>query len=435
MSEVRVWEDTLLVPTYEEGPPDPNPPFDLFVRPAGSTTPTRCERTSRPSETPRSWRTLNLENEYLVCTVLPDLGGHLYRCVDKLNGAELFYANPSIKFAQIAYRGAWTALGVEFNFPVSHNWMTASPVDFAMTRRPDGSASVWVGNIDRPYGMQWRVELTLRPGRAVLEQRTTLYNRSLTRQRFYWWTNAGVEVSDDFADPLPDDLHRLARLRPTWTPGRSNRAGVDLSVVGNHKSGSVSRFAHGSRESFMGVYHPKTKAGVVHYSAPTDLPAKKIWSWGGDADGLDWRRALSDDNSAYVEVQAGLFRNQETYGFLEPQETVKFTEVWIPFRDLDGLTRANPDAVLHLVRKPGGRDASRSGSTSPPRVPGATLLLVDGGRAIATENADLTPEQTFVKVYAAVPRRRPVTLSVRDRAGRILIEHTEGRFDFAPAAR
>jgi hypothetical protein len=48
----------------------------------------------------------------------------------------------------------------------------------------------------------------------------------------------------------------------------------------------------------MGIYHPKTGAGVVHYSATSDLPAKKVWSWGCDADGLEWRKALSDNNSA-----------------------------------------------------------------------------------------------------------------------------------------
>ena len=30
-AEVRVWQSTLALPTYEEGPPDPNPPFDLFA--------------------------------------------------------------------------------------------------------------------------------------------------------------------------------------------------------------------------------------------------------------------------------------------------------------------------------------------------------------------------------------------------------------------
>ena len=31
-AEVRVWQSTLALPTYEEGPPDPNPPFDVLVR-------------------------------------------------------------------------------------------------------------------------------------------------------------------------------------------------------------------------------------------------------------------------------------------------------------------------------------------------------------------------------------------------------------------
>jgi hypothetical protein len=30
-AEVRVWQDTLTLPTYEAGMPDPNPPFDQFT--------------------------------------------------------------------------------------------------------------------------------------------------------------------------------------------------------------------------------------------------------------------------------------------------------------------------------------------------------------------------------------------------------------------
>ena len=29
--QVRVWEGTIVLPTYEEGMPDPNPPFDHFT--------------------------------------------------------------------------------------------------------------------------------------------------------------------------------------------------------------------------------------------------------------------------------------------------------------------------------------------------------------------------------------------------------------------
>ena len=252
---VRVWEATETIPTYEEGPPDPNPPFDLFTS-GRFNYPYTLRENLTDRRTPRVWRTLNLENEYLRVSVLPDLGGRLWRCIDKANGASLFYANPSLKFAQVAYRGAWATFGIELNFPVSHNWVTSSPVDFATVAHPDGSASIVVGNIDLVYGMQWRVDLTLRPGRAVLEQATTLYNRSDLRHRFYWWTNAAVEAWDDSKLIYPMAFtasHGFTQV-DTWPV---NTAGVDLSRPGNHLTGPVSLFSHGSREPFMGVYHPQ----------------------------------------------------------------------------------------------------------------------------------------------------------------------------------
>jgi hypothetical protein len=128
---VRAWEATETIPTYEEGPPDPNPPFDLFSG-GRFNYPYTMRENLTDRRRPKVWRTLNLENEHLRVSVLPDLGGRLWRCVDKANGAQMFYANPSIKFAQVAYRGAWATFGIEFNFPVSHNWVTSSPVDSAL---------------------------------------------------------------------------------------------------------------------------------------------------------------------------------------------------------------------------------------------------------------------------------------------------------------
>src|SRR6185295_6042258 len=183
----------------------------------------------------------------------------------------------------------------------------------------------------------------------------TLYNRSDLRHRFYWWTNAAVEAWDDSQLVYPMEFtasHGFTEI-DTWPV---NRAGVDLSRPGNHLHGPVSLFSHGSREPFMGVYHPRTRAGVAHWADPAELPAKKVWSWGGDADGLDWRRALSDNDSAEVEIQAGLFRNQETYGFLEPQASIRFHELWLPVREIGGFVRVTPDAVLNVERSgDGGR--------------------------------------------------------------------------------
>ena len=92
-----------------------------------------------------------------------------------------------------------------------------SPVDFAYATSVDGSASVSVGNIDRVYGMQWGVEMILRPGSTLLEERVTLYNRSDVRHRYYWWNNAGIQVWDDSHIEYPMKFaasHGFTEVRP-----------------------------------------------------------------------------------------------------------------------------------------------------------------------------------------------------------------------------
>jgi Flp pilus assembly protein TadD len=433
---VRVWQDTIELPTYEEGLPDENPPFDQFVTNGRYNYPYTLRENLTNHVAPHRWRTLNLENEYLKCVILPDLGGHLYRCLDKRNGADLFYANPSLKFARIAYRGVWAAYGIEFNFPVSHNWMTASPVDFSISTALDGSGSVWISNIDRAYGMEWRVELKLCPGQAVLEQNTTLYNPGRARHRFYWWTNAGVQVWDDSRLIYPQEFsmtHGYTDL-DTWPV---DRTGVDLSVVGNHKYGAVSRFSFASNEPYMAVYHPKTNAGVVHYATRTDLPSKKVFSWGSDAEGLQWREALSDNHSAYVEIQAGLFRDQETYGFLDPQQAIHFTEFWIPIREIGGVTRANPEAVLNLTRASSDKPNTISlavAINATEDYPNAKLELHDASQVIATEKVSLSPSTTYQKEFSGLPDGKTYTVNLTDESGKIVLTHTEGKYDFLPKA-
>src|SRR5256885_13096793 len=209
-AQVRVWEGVLNLLAYEEGAPDPNPSFDQFAI-GRFSYPYTLRKQITDQRTEHQWRAIYLENEYLKCSVLPDLGGHIYTCIDKISGQPMFYANPSIKKARISYRGAWAAFGVEFNFPVSHNWVSMSPVDFAFHPNEDGSASVLVSNIDRVYGMQWSVALVLRPHSTVLEEKVELNNRSDVRHRFYWWNNAGIQVWDDSRIQYPMRFTEIGR--------------------------------------------------------------------------------------------------------------------------------------------------------------------------------------------------------------------------------
>ncbi|WP_213803544.1 DUF5107 domain-containing protein [Granulicella sp. dw_53] len=427
-AQAKAWQGTLTLPTYEEGHPDPNPPFDTYANTEFNYPYTLRTNLSGEKEE-HVWRALFLENEYLKCTVLPDLGGHLYTCIDKINGRSMFYANSSIKKAEIGHRGAWAAFGVEYNFPVSHNWASLSPIDFAYTTHSDGSASITIGNIDRPYGMQWNVELILRPRSTLIEERVTLYNRSDVRHRFYWWDNAGVQVWDDSRIEYPMRFaasHGFTDVYP-WPVLRAG--GKDLSFVGNHTDGPVSYFSHGSHETFMGVWHPKSNAGVAQFSEYRDLPAKKIWSWGSDTDGLAWRTALSDDQSAYVEVQAGLFRNQETYAFLDPGQTIRFSEYWMPVRGTEGISRANKAGVVRLA----AHDSSVSAVLNVnERVPGARLSFTQNGQTLWSGVLDLSPETTWSHSVSTKDHAAKVTFELKDHEGRSLLRQTDGEYDWDP---
>jgi len=426
-AQVRVWEGVLNLPTYEEGLPDPNPPFDQFA--AGRFNyPYTLRKEITDQRVEHRWRAIYFENEYLKCSVLPDLGGHIYTCIDKISGQPMFYANPSIKKARIGYRGAWAAFGVEFNFPVSHNWVSMSPVDFAYASHEDGSASITVGNIDRVYGMEWSVELTLRPGSTVLEQHVTLSNRSDVRHRFYWWNNAAVQVWDDSQIQYPmryAAAHGFAEVQ-RWPV---NSRGKDLSVIRNQTDGPVSMFVHGSRENFLGVWHPRTNVGTAHFADYAELPAKKIWSWGVDAEGLDWRKALSDNNSAYVELQAGLFRNQETYAFLEPRQSIAFTEYWMPVRDTGGISRANLAGVVHLERK-GGLLAVAFNANR--KLPGATIRILNGNSSLLNEKGDLVPERVWKREIPIPAASRKYTFELESGENALLLRQTEGEYDWTP---
>lgn len=423
-TSVRVWRGSIQIPTYAEDPPNPNPPFDLYsFGRFNYPYPLRDGLTMRRETV--SWRSLQMENEYLRVTVLPDLGGHLYSCLDKRTGREMFYANTAIKKALIGYRGAWAALGIEFNFPVSHNWVSASPVDFAARQNADGTGSIWIGNKDLVYGSQWRVELRLRPGRPVLEEHIELYNSSDVRHRYYWWTNAAVQAWEDSRLVYPTELmatHGFTSVEP-WP---IDRAGRDLSVIRNQVDGPVSLFTYKTREPFVGVYHPHTNSGTVTVADPAELPVHKVWSWGNDREAATWRTALSDDDSGYVELQSGLFRNQETYAFLEPQETVHFSEYWLPVRDLGGITRANVDAVLFMDRPAASRmtlalDVTRD-------MPDAHLRVRQGTTQVLDRPVSLSPRDVWRTTIENLTGA-PVTFELLDATGKTALIHTENTFD------
>jgi len=349
-ASVRVWEGTLVLPTYELGKEDPNPPFPLTAREHVYPYTMLDDLTDR--RVPHTYRALFLENQFLKATILPDVGGRLYSLYDKVAKREVFYRNHVVKYGLVGLRGAWISGGVEFNFPDGHTVNTISPVASQFRRNRDGSATVVVGNTDWVTRMHWEVALTLHPGEARLEQQVTLLNPTAGAQPFWYWANAAVPATPDmrFIFPMREAYPHV--LWPVYS--YPVHAGVDLSWYKNIRE-PLSLFGRQVRRNFFGAYYMSADAGVVHVADAHQVPGKKTWSWGVADDGLIWTHLLTDADGPYNEIQSGRFETQLTHEFMPSQRVDRWTEYWYPVRGLaDGFVEATNRLALNLTHTAAG---------------------------------------------------------------------------------
>src|SRR5581483_9985589 len=188
-SQVRVWEEDIDIPTYGVGRPDKNPMFlekRVYQGSSGKVYPYPVIDKILDEKRPQAYRLVFLENEYLHIEIMPELGGRVYRALDKTNGYDFIYYNRVIKPALVGLAGPWISGGIEFNWPQHHRPTTYMPVEHQLSQNPDGSATVWISEIDRMYGTKGVAAFTLYPDKAYLEVKVTLFNRTPLPQTFLW---------------------------------------------------------------------------------------------------------------------------------------------------------------------------------------------------------------------------------------------------------
>ncbi|MDP9169127.1 MAG: DUF5107 domain-containing protein, partial [Acidobacteriota bacterium] len=281
-----------------------------------------------------------------------------------------------------------------------------------------------VEDTDRVSGMTWRDEFILRPGSAVLEQRVTLHNGTEARRGFQWWADASVEFDDPrlrFIYPVNWMLPHGSSNMTAWPV---DEAGKDISLAAAHQDG-LGLFGHGTHEPWMAVYKPTLREGLVHYADPESVRGKKLWLWGSDDTYV--KENLTEKFNSYVEMQAGLMETQTEFAFLFPGETRVFTHFWIPLRDMGGISRATPDAVMNLGR---AGQAITLEVLATHAIRNATILLRDGPKKVFEARADLDPKTKFIK--SVTTAANTLTLELLDSSGRCLVQYMEGRYDSLP---
>ncbi|MDE7132329.1 MAG: DUF5107 domain-containing protein, partial [Lachnospiraceae bacterium] len=155
MSEVKVWEEKVIIPTYEIGAAEKNPVFldkRVYQGSSGKVYPYPTIEKISDVKADKEYMAVYLENEYLKVMVLPELGGRIQRAYDKTNDYDFVYYNHVIKPALVGLCGPWISGGIEFNWPQHHRPTTYLPVDHIITENEDGSKSVLCHDVDQMYG-------------------------------------------------------------------------------------------------------------------------------------------------------------------------------------------------------------------------------------------------------------------------------------------
>ena len=208
-SEVRAWTEPLVIPTYLVEPPDPNPIFftgRAYQGAKGPVYPYAFLDRLTDNRVDKSYLAVYLENEYVKICVLPEIGGRIFTALDKTNNYDYIYRQHVIKPALIGMLGAWISGGVEWNIPHHHRASTFMSVDSTIARNRDGSATVWVGEIELRHRMKWLVGLTLKPGRSCLEVTMKIINRTPLAHSMLAWANVAVHANPDYQVIFPPDV-------------------------------------------------------------------------------------------------------------------------------------------------------------------------------------------------------------------------------------
>ena len=80
--------------------------------------------------------------------------------------------------------GPWISGGVEFNWPQHHRPATYMPCETALERHADGSATIWCSQHDPISHMKGMHGVCLHPGKALIELKARLDNRTEEVQTF-----------------------------------------------------------------------------------------------------------------------------------------------------------------------------------------------------------------------------------------------------------
>lgn len=378
----------------------------LVARPV-SLLPYRAQNRYVRGVEEREFAAVELSNEHLRATFLPELGGRLWSLVDLASGRDLLFRPDSIQFGNLALRDAWFSGGVEWNLGTTGHWgLTCTNVDAGVVE-VDGARILRMWALERLTGLVWRLEAWLPAGSRHLYTSGRIVNHRDTDAAFYWWSNAAVPLEpgsrvwaparhcfhNDYDGSLVrigfPESHGIDGSRPEEAP-RSADYFFDIPPGGRHEPTWV---AGGPAQG------PGLMLASTH-----DLPGKKQFVWGNTRGGQRWQQWLNG-TGRYFELQSGYTRTQKEHVALAAGAVATWVEAFGPVEVDAGLGWDEAVAMVSSQVPAEGLGRARRVFDAAVDVPPRIVQVADGWGRLEVEaghlpadpatpfTADLSPVQ------------------------------------------
>jgi tetratricopeptide (TPR) repeat protein len=405
---VRIWEESIIIPTYLVDPPNISPQFfdgRSYQGAQGRVYPYPLNTSLTFNKVDEEYRMVYLENEFIKIDIFPEIGGRLWGALDKSNSYEFFYRQHVIKPALVGMLGAWLEGGIEWNFPHHHRANAYMHVDYDIQENPDGSATLWIGELELRDRMKFMLGISVYPGKSYFELTFRPLNATPFANSFLYFANASVHTNDDYQVIFPPSTEFGTSHAKTqflrWPVshevfgGNDYTHGVDVSWWKNHPEWT-SIFAFNHEDDFVGGYDHGKDAGTVIVSNHHIASGKKFWTWGTGPRGQAWDKALTDDDGPALEIMVGGYSdNQPDYSWLQPYETKYLKQYFYPIRKIGGVKNANIAAAVNM-EFPDKGTVKLGFNTTSLRV-NARIVLDINGNKFYEQIIEIDPSRPFLK--------------------------------------
>ncbi|MBL7847428.1 MAG: DUF5107 domain-containing protein [Cyclobacteriaceae bacterium] len=380
----------------------------------------------------KSWKVVELENDFISVMILPEIGGKIWAATEKSTGKSFLYYNHVVKFRDIAMRGPWTSGGLEANYGIiGHTPNCATPVDYTIRKDLfDGSVSCFIGTLDLLTQTYWTMEIRLESDKAYFTTRSFWSNTTPMEQPYYTWMNAGIKAAGNLEFIYPGTRY-LGHdgSNKAWPIHEGN--GKNLSFYEQNNFGPYKSYhVFGKYTNFFGGFWHKENFGMGRFAPHEDKAGKKIWIWGLSQQGMIWENLLSDTDGQYVEVQSGRLFNQTDHtstatpfkhrGFM-PNSTDTWTEYWFPVKGTQGFVTASPAGAMNVRMRQGRVRVD----ISPLQDLKEKLVIKQSGKVLLDKVVELKTLKTFADSIAA-PSTDPVTVVLGDKLLEFNSDPTDG---------